>query len=417
MTRQAKSKQDLSLIFYVGTHRLVGLMTEKWSEGTRLLRTAEILSPEGFQNGEVAQLDKALASVGEIIKRLGLEERAFEIPAYVLLSNPHLKMTRFSSSIRYTGYPRVVTSREVRQVIAQTRDVAPLSLEDWILRVVPESFWVNDLTGVQDPVGLEAQRLAVLLQIFSVEYAAFRNLSRLFEALELKIEGYFPKTLVLPEAVLTESEREGEALLIDFSDGATHLVLTREGKMAQAKSLDFGSRLLTAKIAQTWQVGERDAGRLKEQFGSLEENLKFGEELIPLVERNGQASHSIRRSDFHQAFGGFAEEVFSRLNEEIRNFLVEGKAARPSLVLTGGGIRLEGLLEFLSRRLSFPVRLGTPRPIEGAGSFLMDPAWAGPLGFLRWLGASTVGGNQSPVKENFLARTLLQFKEWLVAYF
>lgn len=405
------------LVFYVGTHRLSAILGDVTDGGVHVLNHSEILDPDGFQKGEVAQIEKALVSTTELLSRFDLGDEATQIPAYVLLSDSHLKMTSFSSSIYYSGYPRVITSREVQQVIEQTRTVAPLSLEDRILEVVPEFFWVDDLTGVQDPVGLEARRLAVSLQIYSTKYSAFRNLARLFESLELNLKGYYPKTLVISKAVLNTGEREGEALVMDFSDGATHLILNREGKIVRTKSLDLGSHFLTDKIAETWKVGVRDGQRLKEQFGSLEENLEFREELVPLVERNGQTHHPIKREDFHKSFLGFADELFNRLDQEIRDLLASEKMSVPTLVLTGGGVKLEGLVEYLSRRFSFPVRLGTPRQFRGAANTLLDPSWAGPLGLLSHVGDSSSGRSPSKAKENTVERAFFQLKEWLVAYF
>ena len=409
-----KQLENSALIIYVGTHRLAGVLAE--SDGGRILKTGEIVNPDGFQKGEVAQIEKALISMGDLLNQLELGEAALEIPVYVLLSNSHLKMTRFSTSIYFPGYPRVVTSREVKQVIKQTRNVAPLSLDDWVLQTVPESFWVNDLTGVEDPIGLEAQRLAVSLQIFSTRYAAIRNLSKLFESMELNVRGYFPKTQVLP-GILNAAEKEGEVLVLEFSDDTTHLVLNRDGKLAQTKTLDFGSRFFTQKIAEKWQISMRDAERLKEQFGSLEESLQFGDELIPLVERNGQGNHSIKRSEFHQVFFQLVEEFWNKLKKELDALLEREKAAHCAYILTGGGAKLDGWVEFLSRKLSSRVRLATPRPVEGASSVLLDPSWSGPLELVRWLGETPLLRNRITAKESVVERAILQFKEWLVAYF
>lgn len=408
--------KNLLLILYVGTRRLAGILAEAAGETVRVLRFGEVQNPEGFQRGEVAELDKALATVGNLLERLQLGEEAQELPVYILLSNPHLKMTRFSSSVYYAGYPRVITTHEIAQVVEQTRSVAPLPLSDHILQTVPESFWVNDLAGVEDPSGLEAQRLAVSLQIFTTSYASFRNLSRLFETLEFNVRGYFPKILTLPDGVLNGAEKEEEALLIDFSDGATHLVLTDEGKIIRTRSLEIGSRFLTSRIAEKWQVAARDAERLKERYGSLEENSRFGEELIPLVDRDGQKNHQIRRAEFQQAFLGFGEELVGRIQKEAAALLKEEKRSEPRLVLTGGGVKLEGLVDFLGRRWSAPIRLGTPRHVEAAPEVLMDPAWSGLVGLVRWL-SSRRKEILFPSERNLWERTWVQAKEWLAAYF
>jgi len=412
-----RARTNQLVVFYVGTHRLTGILVERAGDSPRILRFADVCGGDGFQKAGVLHLDKALATVEELLKRLELGETIFEIPAYVLLSGSDLKMSRFSSSLYYTGYPRTVTSNEVRRVIEQTRSVAALPMEDWILQVVPESFWVNDLTGIQDPVGLEAHRLAVTLQIYTAGYARLRNIARVFETFEFNLKGYFPKPLFLPEGVLNSTDRENDALIIDLSDETTHLVLTSEGRILQTKSLDFGSRLLTSRIAETWQLSQRDAQKLKERFGSLEVPPQFGEELIPLVEREGGENGQIRRSQFHEKFLCFGEELGAKIEQEAKFLLQAEKRGFPSLILTGGGARLEGLLEFLGRKLSSSVRLGTPRPVETSVEILMDPAWAGSLGFIRWICEKSRDENVGLAKENPFGRAFLQAKEWFAAYF
>ncbi len=405
------------LILYIGTRRLAAIVAEAPGDPPRVLRFAQVQHAEGFTAGEVTQFDKALLSVQEILKRLEMGDDLYEIPAYALLSNSHLKMSRFTSSIYYQGYPRAVTPLEVRHVIDQTRSVAPLPLEDWVLQLVPESFWVNDLKGVENPVGLEAQRLAVTLQIFTSNYGSFRNISRLVDSLELNIQGYYPKTVVLPAGVLNPAEKAGETFILDISDEVTHLILTREEKIVQTKSLNFGSRYLTNRIAENWKLGLKDAEVLKERFGSLEEKVEFGEELIPLVERNGLHNHQLKRSEFHREFLGYGGEFFSRLQEEMSMFLAQEKISFPHFVVTGGGVRLDGLLDFLSRKLEAPVRLGTPRSTEGAAELSMDPGWSGVVGLLRWLQTNKTVKFSALGKENLLGRTLVQVKDWLAAYF
>ena len=83
----------------------------------------------------------------------------------------------------------------------------------------------------------------------------------------------------------------------------------------------------------------------------------------------------------------------------------------------GGGAKLEGLLESLARRFTFPLRLGTPRPIGGASEVLMDPSWSGPVGLVHWLRKEKGGKGLTSAKPHPLERALLQAKEWLAAYF
>lgn len=415
--RNHPPNENLVLILYVGTRRLSGILAENDAGAVRVLKFSDLPNAPGFQKGAVSEIEKAQESVSELLRALVSAEEALEIPAHVLLSGASLKMERYTSSLYFSGYPRVITSYEVRSVVHQTRQIAPLSLNDWVLQVVPESFWVNDLKGVHSPLGLEGQRLAATAQIYTIDYAVFKNLSRVFENLELNLEGYYPKILTLPDGVLNDSEKEGSVLIVDFSDEATHLVQLHEGEIVQAHSLDIGSRFLTAHVADRWGVSVRDAERLKESFGSLQEGAEFGEELIPLVGKNGEPKTQIKRAEFHEAFYKSGEELFQKIGGEVRKLLDADRARQKQMIVTGGGVKLEGLLDYLGRRFEVPVRLGTPRHVEGSRDLLMDPAWSGLVGLVRWLGGR---GRQLPWqvdKGNLFERSYSQLKEWLTAYF
>jgi cell division ATPase FtsA len=160
-----------------------------------------------------------------------------------------------------------------------------------------------------------------------------------------------------------------------------------------------------------------DAERLKEQFASLEENLPFGEELIPLVERTERENHQIKRSEFHRAFLGFGDEFLSVIEKAVRDLLKGDKIACPAYVLTGEGAKLEGFLESLGKRFSSPIRLGTPREVDAPPELLMDPGWGAVAGLLRWQEKAKIKGYRSLSREGLLEKTLFQAKEWLAAYF
>lgn len=413
-----KTAENQVLAFYLGTRRIAAILAEKNpSGGIRVLRWIEQQGLVGFEKGTVVDLEKATSSLTALLKGLELGDEAFEIPVYVLLSGSSLKMSEFTSSIYFSGYPRVLSREDVNRVVEQTRNMAPLSLDDWILQVIPESFWVNDVTGVRNPLGLEAQRLAVTLQIFTIHHASFRNIAKVFESLEFNLEGYYPKTLVLSDGVLNEAERKEDALILDFSDDVTHVVLAREGRIVRTKSLKLGSRILSEQISEAWKVSLRDAERLKERFGSLAANSEFGEELIPLVERNGHPNHQIKRAEFHREFMRFSKELFEKILKEIEALLAEEKISHPHFILTGGGAKLEGLLEFLSSRISSPVRLGTPRQIEAPAELLVDPAWSGLVGLLSGIASGSTAKTDGLVRENLFERTFQRAKSWLTAYF
>ena len=239
-------------VVYIGTRKLVAMMGDLSSSNPRVLRLEEMLFPDGFEKGLVCNLQNASASVEKVLNALFPLDAWAQVPVYVVLGNSRFKMHRFSSCEYYSPERRVISSHEVQSVVQQTRSVATLPLTESILQAIPESFLVNDMPAVRNPVGLEAERLGVTLQLYTMDFQSCRNIAKVFESLDIDVEGYFPKNLPLAEAVLSDAEKQEGVLVIDIADDATQLILWKNGSLAGVRTLPFGGHFLTQSIAQDW---------------------------------------------------------------------------------------------------------------------------------------------------------------------
>lgn len=405
------------LVFYVGTRKLVCCLGETGGDYPNVIQYEEQLKPDGFQNGLVTNLEAAVNSIEDILERIYPARGVRQIAAYVVLGNSRLSTYSFSSSQYYQGFRRSISPHEVRSVIQQTRSVATLPLSEFILQAVPESFLINDMPGIRNPLGLEAHRLGVNLKIFTMLFQEFKNVANAFEAADIRVKGFFPKILTTSEAVLTEREKEEGVLVVDIADDMTQLVLWKGGCLAGTRVLPMGGKYLTQQIADRWKIEYHDAERVKERFSSLESEARFGDELIPLVDRNGTTPHTVRRQEYQEVFLGLARDWMAKIIDEVDRFAEEHKLLYPHFVYTGGGTSLEGFLEFLQRGFSHGGRIGCTRMMEAPTELLVDPALTSVLGMYCWLG--TYEKNYRPFFEpqGFVERSLSSARDWLSAYF
>ncbi len=411
-----RSAEGSDFIVYVGTRKLVVLKTEPSTKGPRIAGFAGRRNPEGFERGYVTHLEKAATTIQELID--GLQGgKAEECNAYVVLGNAKLKTFTFSSSHYYGAGARTITPHEIRSVVSQTRSVATLPLSESILQAVPESFLVNDLAGIRDPLGLEATRLGVTLKIFTMDYQDLKNIANAFESAEVQIKGFFSKHQTLPEAVLTDREREDGALIVDIADDATHFMLWKENRLVATRVAGAGSRVLSEQIGAEWGIDWRDGEKVKEQFGALESKIPFGDELIPLVERNGKGACSIHRKEFQEKFSGMARKWLGKTLEDAAAFARDEKVAYPHYVFTGGGTRLEGFYEFVQKNFSCEGRIAQAKGVEAPTELMADPAHAAELGLCRWLAQHGRSQHRLLAPTGVFQKTLASAKDWLSAYF
>ncbi len=402
---------------YIGSHKLVALEGNAEREEPSILRYASLKNPEGFDGGLVSNLEKAAESLENLMTLFDKDWRIKNLRPFVVLGNRKLKTYEFSSSQYYQGLERTISPQEIRSVVAQTRSVATLPLSEFILQAIPESFLVNDTYNIRNPLGLEAYRLGVTLKLYTMSFQDFKNLSKTFESAELEVAGYFPKTLTVSESVLNEEEKDEGALLIDVADDGIYLVLWNEGRLVGTRMLEIGGRFLSGQIAGQWGIEPHDARKVKERYGSLNLNSDFGEELIPLVERNGKGNCQVRRRDFHAKFLEQAGGWLAELLKQCDSFLAENRSSHPQYIFTGGGVAFDGFLEFFQKYSNQEARIGLPRKIEAATELLVDPSMNGALGMYRWFSLHMPEREKFFAPKGFFEKTIFSAREWFSAYF
>lgn len=404
-------------VVYIGTRKLVVMLGDLSTESPRIIRLEENLFPEGFEKGLVCNLQNASASVEKVLNVLLPLEAWGQIPVYVVLGNSRFKMYRFSSCQYYSQERRTISPNDVQSVVQQTRDVATLPLTEAILQAIPESFLVNDMPAVCNPLGLEAERLGVTLQIYTMEFQSFRNIAKVFESLDMDVEGYFPKNLPLSEAVLGDMEKQEGALIIDIADDATQLVLWKNGLLAGSKTLSMGGHYLTKCLAQDWNIEERDAEKAKENFATLDAREQQSEELVPLVMRGEKVQQSIPRKEFLEKFFKHAQGWMTKILAEADLFVQEEKIRFPHVFFTGGSVITDGFLEWVQKEFSRDGKIGITRHVEAQQEIVRDPSMAPALGMFRWVKTYVRAQEALFTPRSIVGKTVAAAKNWFTNYF
>jgi cell division protein FtsA len=405
------------VVVYVGTRKLMVMLGDTGKSHPQVLRYEEVLAPGGFEKGLVCNLQNASASLEKILSALLPPEFWEQVPFYVVLGNSRFKMYRFSSCEYYSPERRTISSHEVQFVVQQTRNVATLPLTESILQAIPESFLVNDMPAVRNPVGLEAERLGVTLQIYTMEFQAFRNIAKVFETLDIEVEGYFPKVLPLSEAVLGDSEKQEGSMILDIADDATQLVLWKNGLLAGVRTLPMGGYYLTQCLAKDWNIEERDAEKVKEKFATLDMQEQQSEELVPLVTRNDKVRQSIPRKEFLEKFFKHAHGWMAKILESVDSFTQDEKVRYPHILFTGGAVMTDGFLEWVQKEFSRDGKLGATRHVEAPQELVRDPSMAPALGMFRWIMTYKRSQEALFTPRGFLAKTAASARAWFTNYF
>ena len=194
-------------IIYIGTTKIVFLKAQVSISGETEVMSLSARLADGFERGIVKDLAQASDTLSLAVRDVVTEEEQGILSCRVVVSNSYLKNYTFQSSIYFQDRPHALTLRDVRAAIAQTRSVATIPLQEVIVQAMPQSFIVNDLNGIQNPLGLEAGRIGVTLRLLTLDFLVYSNLLKIFERCEIEVLDVIPCVLAAAESVLSAQEK------------------------------------------------------------------------------------------------------------------------------------------------------------------------------------------------------------------
>ncbi len=410
------AKETCRYYLHIGTVKVAFLKVVFHPDGRREVEKARVLPADGFEGGIVKDLAKAAETLYRLRENVCVGTADTLISCRIVLSNAHLKNFTFSSSIYYHGNAHELTMKDVCQVIAQTRSVATIPLNEMIIQAIPQEFLVDNLSGISNPIGLQATRLGVTLLLFTTDYAIYHNLLRALERADLEAREIIPVSLASAQAVLTPADRQEGVVVVDLGGYASYFSCFKDSVLVESSLVPGGSEAITEVIARTANVRLEEARRLKETFVSIGEPPGFSEELIPVQDRDQKATRHLPYKEFRAEILSAIQEYVSSLISPLR-VLVERRAPVSQVVLTGGAAKMDGLLEAVQESLACTVRLGIPKQISGDQSIVTDPSFSGVLGAVDF---SSIVVDPSVVYEGTagsVTRLVHTAKRWISEYF
>ena len=408
-------KEQASYIVYIGTTKVAFLKARlKATNHFEVIALSARLA-HGFERGVVKDLGQASQTLSETIRDVISTEDKGVIPCRLVISNVYLKNYIYQSSVYFQGNPHPITLRDVRAAIAQTRSVATIPLQEVIVQVVPQEFLVNDLAGVQNPLGLEASRLGVTLRLLALDFLVYNNLMKVFERCDLEVSEIIPSILSSAHCVLMPHEKQTGVILVAIGGTATHFACYKNSVLVDIHSIPIGGDSITEMIERNLNLEHLDAQRLKESFGSATKKLEFQEELIPIPSSNGQKKYPIKRAEFETHMDSGLSGLVEAIQKEIVR-LREHYSPLTQVVLTGGGARLEGFSDVIQDSISSVVRVGMAQGVSGPEPLVKDSSFVGILGAVSYTSKVREPDLTSPERQNWISRTVQTAKNWIFEY-
>ncbi len=381
----------------IGTTKTCAVIAEMTDTGTMRILGAGVAPSRGLRKGVVTDVKEASQSVVAAVEQA---ERVsgFKIEAvYVGIAGAHIQSAN-SRGVAAIHSGRGVMQDDINRAMEAAEAIAvPHNRE--IIHAIPRGYTLDGQDGVKDPLGMIGFRLEVEAHIVTGAAASIQNLIKTVEGAGLKVIDLVLEPIAAGDAVLTPAEKEMGVMLADIGGGTTDIAIFIDGSIWHTTVLPTGGVHVTNDLAVGLRTPFTAAEDMKIKYGHADPALISEDEIIDVAAFGEEGRRTVYRREIAEIIRARVDEICQLILTEVKrsgydNLLPAG------VVLCGGTAELNGMKAFAREVLQMPVRLGSPREIEGFVDRVSTPAFATSVGLAAWgWKESELEARAAPVQE------------------
>ena len=339
-----------------------------------------ITNSKGIKRGTIVNIDNAAKS----IKKAYLDaKRVAGVEINKAIINVSSSYTKSIISFGIVNIPgNEIKIKEINRAIQMALHNANIPKDYQILQAIPINFKVDEMSDIEDPLGMSGSRLEVSVHIIAIQKSGLDNIKKTIKQAGLEIENLVSSVYASGLSILKEDEKELGVAVIDIGATTSDLGIFINKALRHTDTLGVGSHHITNDLSIALHTPLADAEYIKLNF---EELIKKGEDLIEIsVIGNEDEKQKASIEAITQIISARIEETFLLLKKEIEDSGLKSKIGA-GVVITGGFTNFYNAKEIASEFFEgMPVRIGYPKEINGLFENLKKPEFSCVIGLLLY---------------------------------
>ena len=385
----------------IGSTKVCAVIAEVDQENKITVTGQGIARSQGVKKGVITNIELAAKSIRKALtdaRRIAGNNISV---ATISISNAYAR------SLNSTGVVNIphkdVSVKEIKRVMDTALYNANIPNEYEVIHVLPYNFKVDDQDFIEDPYGMNASRLEADVNIIMTQKSALSNLKKAVRSAGLEIEGIVLNSYASAIAVMGEDERELGVAVIDMGGQTSNLIVHIGNSVRYNDFLAVGSNHITNDLSMALHTPLQVAEKVKIRHGNLLESS--GETIELPVIGDEENRNTISLEIVHSVILARVEEALMILAKSLDKSALREQVGA-GIVLTGGMTKLKGMRELAQAIFQgMPVRIGTPKELEGMFEDLKDPIFSTVVGLLLYQ-----AGGHTPYEIDY-SKNLLHHKE------
>jgi cell division protein FtsA len=399
------SKKDKYLVgLDIGSTKTCVLIGELADEQAKFLALGAAES-KGLRKGSIVNLEATVSSIRRAVEEA---EGVSGIPvesALIGVAGSHVRGLNSRGGVTLGTRPRDIEREDVRRAVDAARNIS-LPEDREVLHVLPHEFCVDAHHGIRDAIGMVGQRLEVNVHIVTSSVTATQNLVTAANRAGILINDTVVEPLASAEACLTQDERELGTCLLDIGGGTTELVVYGGGVVRHTGAIPVGGDHFTNDLAVGLRTPIPEAERIKRHHGCAAKSLLQEDTAIEIASVGDRPPRTIFARMLTDIIEPRTQEFLALIRDEMRRAGLDSQIPA-GFVLSGGGARLNGLIEMMEQAFHLPVRIAEPRGLADMPEQVEQPEYATVVGLVLY--GARARRSQSQRSTNFVAKLKAMF--------
>jgi cell division protein FtsA len=342
----------------LGTSQIKVLVAETKKDGQLSLLAVFKMPSTGFRKGEVTVLEEAIQSINRALEKVKQINRSAAKNIFVNIGGSNIRLQNSRGIVAVSRADSEIYPDDVDRAVKASQAIN-LGPNRMIVHTITKEFIVDGTGNISDPLGMVGNRLEVNSLIIDAFKPTVSNLIKAVETAGGKIGGLIYDPLAAGRAVLTKTQKELGAVMINIGFGTTGMCVYEEDKLVSTATFPIGAGNITNDLAIGLRCSIKTAEAIKLSFGSALAKEISIKDKIDLNQIDDTLRTLASKRFVSEIIEVRLAEIFELINSELKSVGKFGHLPAGA-VLTGGGAKTPGIIDLAKQELRLPVQLGIP---------------------------------------------------------
>ncbi|HEY5534063.1 MAG TPA: cell division protein FtsA [Ignavibacteria bacterium] len=364
--RKKKKSQEKDIIvgLDVGTTKICAIVARPKEDNNVDIIGLGMAPSEGLHRGIVVNPAKTTESIKAALADAELNSGVDIDSVVVGIAGHHIRCIQTSSIVGINNPERIIEQEDIDRLFESAK-LLKLPSDTKIIDVIPQEYIIDGKDGIfQTPIGVFGVRLEAKVNIITGLVSSIDDLSKCVESCGVELDDIVLEPMASSYSVLNDTEKKVGVVMIDIGGGTSDIAVFKKGVLRYTAGIGIAGNLVTNDIVESLGISEKEAERIKKEFGyaSVNEILNDDEIIVESISRN--IPKKTRKSILARIIQARMQDIFELAAIEIRNSQIYDQL-HAGVVITGGGSLVKGTKELAEEILNMDVNLGIPTGLSG----------------------------------------------------